>query len=181
MVEAYSDEDDPLDDNDAEIYLLPLQRAVDSKIIEITGGTALPAVVNEYPYTTLTNQGREDRIRRLFMDSVINVLAPAFFIGIVGVSYQLTGHMATERELGLSQLIEAMTPNAKQWYTQVSRLLALHLSFDSLYLPAWVISGLIMSGLVFPTSSAAVPVILNILGGLALTSFSVVLRQLSTW
>jgi ATP-binding cassette subfamily A (ABC1) protein 3 len=49
--------------------------------------------------------------------------------------------MASERELGMSQLIEAMTPNRHRWYTQAARLLSTHLAFDIIYLPAWIIVG----------------------------------------
>jgi len=47
--------------------------------------------------------------------------------------------MASERELGMSQLIEAMTPNKHRWHTQAARLLANHLAFDIIYLPSWVV------------------------------------------
>jgi ATP-binding cassette subfamily A (ABC1) protein 3 len=53
--------------------------------------------------------------------------------------------MASERELGMSQLIDAMTPNKRRWKSQAARLLANHLAFDILYAPSWVIASLMLS------------------------------------
>jgi hypothetical protein len=36
------------------------------------------------------------------MGGIIDILAVAFFIGIVGVTYQLVGMMASERELDVA-------------------------------------------------------------------------------
>ena len=92
---------------------------------------------------------------------------------MVGVTYQLTGHMASERELGMSQLIEAMMPNKQRWMPQLARLVSYHIAFDLIYLPAWTIGGAIVSGLVFPDSSYAITIIYHVLLGLALTSTSI--------
>jgi hypothetical protein len=58
----------------------------------------------EFPYTTQTSEEREEEIRRRYMGAIINFLAVAFFIGMVGVTYQLTGLVATEREVSLSPI-----------------------------------------------------------------------------
>lgn len=158
--------------NDAQVYVLPLQHAIDSVIASLNG-TTLPAEINEYPFTSQTQQERADNIRRLYMGSIINILAVAFFISIVGVTYQLTGHMASEREQGMSQLIEAMTPNTRVWHTQAARLLSNHLAFDVIYLPGWILMSIIMSRLVFPTSSVGLILVYHILAGFSLSSFSI--------
>jgi hypothetical protein len=67
------------------------------------------------------------------MGSLISILAVAYFVGIVGICYQLTGEMAKEREIGMSQLIEAMMPNRQRWLPQAARLLSVHISFDILW------------------------------------------------
>lgn len=59
----------------------------------------------------------------------------AFFIGVVGVVYQLVGLMASERELGMTQIIEASMPNERRWEPQAVRLLANHIAFDIMFLP----------------------------------------------
>ncbi|KAK0610321.1 Retinal-specific ATP-binding cassette transporter [Lasiodiplodia hormozganensis] len=158
--------------NDAQIYILPFQHAIDAEIASISG-SSLPSTVNEYPFTPRTAQERRDQIRHSYMGALINILAVAFFIGICGITYQLTGHMASERELGMSQLIEAMTPNKHVWHTQVARLLANHLAFDIIYLPSWIIMAAIMRALVFPSSSYGLLIIYHLLAGLALSSFSI--------
>ncbi|KAK7532032.1 uncharacterized protein J3D65DRAFT_670682 [Phyllosticta citribraziliensis] len=156
-------------DNDPQIYILPFQHAIDAAI----AGSSIPDAVDEFPYTDETEEQRNDRIRHLYMNTLINILGLAFFIGTVGITYQLTGLMAAERELGISQLIEAMSPSSRPWHTQAARLLANHLAFDIVYLPGWIIMGIIVRAIVFPSTSYAVPVILHVLTGLALSSFSI--------
>jgi ATP-binding cassette, subfamily A (ABC1), member 3 len=159
-------------DNDAEIYVLPLQRAIDAEIAQLDG-TPLPETTDEYIYTSETNDERAALIRSLFMESVIDILGDAFFLAVIGVLYHLVGFMATERETGLSQLIEAMTPNKKQWHTQAARLLALHISFCILYAPAWILMSLPQYWLVYPSSPLGITLGMNLLAGLSLTSFAI--------
>ncbi|KAF2460525.1 putative ABC transporter [Lineolata rhizophorae] len=159
-------------DNDQEIYILPFQHAIDAAIASAEG-TQLPDDVDEYIYTDQTQEERDDAIQRAYMNSIIDIVGVAFFIGMVGVVYQLTGHMALERELGISQLIEAMTPNQHRWHTQLARLLASHLAFDIVYLPGWIIMSLFVARLVYPSSSVAILIFFHILAGLSLSSWSI--------
>lgn len=161
-------------DNDVEIYVLPLQRAIDLAIISVSGNTSSSSSqVDEYPFTNMTTEERDDFIRRLYVNALINILAVAYFIGVCGVTYQLTGQMALERELGISQLIEAMTPSPKRWHIQVARLLANHLAFDIIYLPGWIIMGCILRGLSFVNTDIGLLIVYHILAGLALSSSSI--------
>ena len=163
--------------NDVEIYLLPLQRAIDRAISEVDAGnetaTALPDTTEEYSYTSLTRQERLDRIRTRYMGGIIDILAVAFFIGIVGVAYQLTGVIASERENGMAQLLDCMMPNAKRWQPQMVRITANHLAFDMLYGPGWIILSIILSVGVFKKTSAAIIIIFHLLAGLSMSSFSI--------
>ncbi|KUI65178.1 ABC transporter A family member 2 [Cytospora mali] len=163
--------------NDVEIYTLPFQRAIDQAIGSLSAGgssTALGAgTVNEYPFTDETAEERNALIRRLYMGALIDILAVAYFIGVCGVTYQLTGQMALERELGISQLVEAMTPAKEYWHTQAARLLSNHLSFDIIYLPGWIIMGAILRGLSFVHTSWGILIVYHLLSGLALSSFSI--------
>lgn len=163
--------------NDAEIYALPLQYAVDSAIASVNG-SSLPATIHQYPYTSETAEQRTKDINRLYMGSLISILAVAYFIGIVGICYQLTGEMAKERELGMSQLIEAMMPNRARWKPQAARLLSVHISFDILYFPSWIIMSLIVARLNYPKSSAGILVGYFIMSGLALSSWSIAFASL---
>ncbi|KAL9090930.1 MAG: hypothetical protein Q9165_005138, partial [Trypethelium subeluteriae] len=163
-------------DNDAEIYVLPFQHAIDATIASLDN-SSLPQV-DEYPFTSETSQERDNDIQQLYMDSVINILAVAFFLGMVGVTYQLTGLMASERELGMSQLIEAMSPSPVKWHTQAARLMAYHVAFDILYLPGWILSAAIVDDLVFPATSFGLVFIVHLLAGLSLSSWSILVGSL---
>jgi ATP-binding cassette subfamily A (ABC1) protein 3 len=160
-------------DNDVEIYVLPFQRAIDQAIATVAGGSATVPETDEYPFTDLTAREYDDKIRTLYMGALINIMGVALYIGVCGVTYQLTGQMAEERERGISQLVEAMSPAKKAWHTQLARLLSMHFAFDLIYFPGWVIMGFIVWALAFRTSNAAILVIFHILAGLSLTSFSI--------
>lgn len=129
--------------NDQEIYIIPLQHAVDAAIASANSSAdhaLLQDQVFEYIYTSITPKEREDKIRISFMRGVINYLAVAFFISMSGITYHLTGMMvrrftlinvhgtlmwvvqASERESRLSQLIECMMPNRRRWEPQVNWL-----------------------------------------------------------
>ncbi|KAH9860369.1 hypothetical protein J1614_011700 [Plenodomus biglobosus] len=158
-------------DNDVQIYILPFQKAIDQAIAG-NNGTQL-GDIDEFPYTERTQKEYDDRIRTLYMGALINIMGVALYIGVCGVTYQLTGQMADERERGISQLVEAMSPAKKAWHTQFARLMANHIAFDMIYFPGWVIMGFIVWALAFRTSNAAILVIFHVLAGLSLTSFSI--------
>jgi len=153
-------------DNDIQTRLFPLQHAVDFAIAKVSNDSTL-SVPEEYMYTDQTKKEREAAIRRGYQGAIINVLGVAFLIGVIGVVYQLVGFMAMERELGLSQLIEAMGGS------NIARLLSYHIAFDIIYAPGWVIIGTIL-GAVFANTSRGILVIHHILMGLSLSSFSLV-------
>ena len=70
--------------NDPEIYVLPLQHAIDFAIASINSTVdhaALPNQVFEYPFTSETQQQRTDEIRVRYMSGIIQILGVAFFIG----------------------------------------------------------------------------------------------------
>jgi ABC-type multidrug transport system ATPase subunit len=159
-------------DNDAELYILPFQRAIDAAIA-FSSGTELTETIDEYPFTERTQEERAETIRTMYMGALIDIMAVAIYIGVCGVTYQLTGQMASERENGLSQLIEAMAPSKRPWHMQAARLLSNHFAFDIIYLPGWIIMGIILNKLAFPSTSAAILIIYHLLAGLALTSFSI--------
>jgi ATP-binding cassette subfamily A (ABC1) protein 3 len=162
-------------DNPAEIYLIPLQQAIDFAIagVDQTGQATPSMAVDEYPYTMLTEAQWNDQNRVSFMDTVINLLGAAFFAGMVGVSYQLVGFMVSEREMGMTQLLEAMMPNTRTWQPQFARLASLHVAYSLMYLPGWIIIGVLLGLEVFTNTSMAIVIVYHFLAGLALTSFSI--------
>lgn len=162
--------------NDAEIYTLPLQHAIDSAIASASG-TTLP-LPEQFPYTSQTTEQRNRNITRLYMGTLISILGVAYFIGIVGICYQLTGQMAIEREIGMSSLIESMMPNPARWQPQAARILSMHLAFDILYFPSWVIMGVIDARLNYTFSNTGIMVGYFVLSGLALSSWSIAFASL---
>ena len=168
------------DTNDAEVYLLPLQRAVDYAIASVNttiDQAALPSTVLEYPYTSLSQAERNTAIRVNYQGVIISIMAIAFLISLVGVTYHLAGSIASERESGMSQLIEAMMPNRRRWEPQLARILSYHLAFDMLYLPSWIIIGIILGAGVFAQTSKAIVIIYHVLAGLSLVSFTILLAS----
>ena len=125
-------------DNDAQIYLLPLQHQIDAAIASIsqteTQGSSAGSVDN-YLYTSLTQEQNKDRIRINYANSVINVLAVAFLEALAAVTYHLPGFMAAERESGMLQLIEGMFPGGQPWKATFANILAYHWGFSMTYFP----------------------------------------------
>jgi ATP-binding cassette subfamily A (ABC1) protein 3 len=131
-VRIYVDEED----NDVQIYVLPFQNAVDRAIASLNS-TTLPGTIDEYPFTSKTQEEREESIRTSYMGALIDIMGVALYIGVCGVTYQLTGQMASEREGGISQLVEAMSPAKKPWQTQAARLLSNHIASTFLAGLSW--------------------------------------------
>ncbi|KAI9763090.1 MAG: hypothetical protein M1840_000937 [Geoglossum simile] len=162
--------------NDVEVYVIPLQNTIDSAIASINttiDHSSLPSKVFEYPYTSRTQQEREDHIRSVFMNGVADYVAVAFFVGVVGVIYQLVGFVATERESGMAQLIDAMATTIHPWQPQFARLTSHHLAFDIIYLPGWVIMAVILEIGLFTKTSMGILIVFHLLAGMSLTSFSI--------
>ena len=161
-------------DNDQELFVLPLQHALDRAIAGLNASIDVAALprVEAYPYTSLTPDELRTRIRVGYAQGLINILGVAFFVAICGVVYQQVGFQATERELGLSVLMECMMPNARRWQPQVLRLLSYHLAFTLLYLPGWVALSIILKVGVFARTSYGVVLGVHLLAGLALASSS---------
>ena len=85
--------------NDQEIYIIPLQHAIDAAIASMNSTADRPSIpdqVLEYVFTSLTAKEREDKIRINFMKGVIKYLAVAFFIAMSGITYHLTGMMVCQ-------------------------------------------------------------------------------------
>lgn len=164
------------DKNDHEIYILPFQNAIDTVITGLShsnNGEALPGTIDEYPFTDLTQEERDAEIRKNFQGAIQEYIAITFTLGLIGVVYHMTGFIATEREIGISQLIQAMMPSRYSWTPQLIRFLSYHLAFDFLYLPGQVIGALIVWRGLFVDVSAGLIIIYFIIAGWSLTSLSI--------
>ncbi|KXJ86319.1 hypothetical protein Micbo1qcDRAFT_140561 [Microdochium bolleyi] len=163
--------------NDVQIYTFPLQRAVDAAIVNVDGTDATRAAFanmpNEYLFTSETEVERQERVRQQYQAQLTNALGVAYIIIMIGICYHMTGEMATEREIGMSQLIDAMVPTRYLWQPQVIRFLSHHIAFSIVYLPGWVISAIIVARGVFAHSSVVILLLLFILTGLSFASMSI--------
>ncbi|KAI2793571.1 hypothetical protein POX_a00152 [Penicillium oxalicum] len=163
-------------DNDQEIFLLPLQHTIDWAIAQNNGSTkesGLPRQVDQYPFTSLSQKERQDQIRVRYMSAIIDVISVALFIGMVGVTYQLTGLIAVEREIGMSQLIDCVILTSSHGRAQAARFISAHFALDLIYAPGWIVTAFILKYGVFAKTSVGVTLINHILAGLALSSFSI--------
>ena len=158
--------------NDGQVYVLPLQHAIDVAIGSING-TILPSTVNEYPFTSLT----EERFRRKSTLNLVrlnmNTTGCVWVLTLIGVLYHLVQIITEERESEISNLIEAMMPNKRRWECQAIRILAHHLAFDMIYGISWIVIGGIVKAGLFQKSNAAIIIFGFILSGLAFVSFSI--------
>lgn len=127
----------------------------------------------QYPFTQQTEEDRERNTKQSYLNAAIGFFGILFFLGMVGIVYQLTGVVAQERESGLSALVEVMMPNVSRWQTRAIRLLSYFGAFTLIYLPSWLAIGIILSSKVFVIASPAVTILYYLLSGLALCSFSI--------
>ncbi|KAK1985845.1 ABC transporter [Colletotrichum cereale] len=161
------------DNNDVQIYTLPLQRAVDSAIARTNSTEADSSPLSEareWGFTDETEEERQASARRSYQQTIIDYLGVSFVLALIGVSYHLPGHIATEREKGLSQLIDSMMSTRYEWEAQVVRMLSSFYSFASIYLPGWVIASVISRSMIWKQSNIGIVLVFFVLGGLALTS-----------
>ncbi|KAK9473660.1 uncharacterized protein V1510DRAFT_413533 [Dipodascopsis tothii] len=153
--------------SDAEYYVLPVQWAVDKYLLSKIGVDAYtPGVI---AYTSKTEAERQQAVRVTYMSSIINFMAAAMFLAMIGVVYHLCGAIALERERGLTTLMESMGVRKD------ARMLSFFLSFSALYVAGWAVVGLAVAMTMFYTSNHGVVIVYHILSGLSLVSFSLFL------
>ncbi|KAJ8099088.1 hypothetical protein POJ06DRAFT_255912 [Lipomyces tetrasporus] len=154
--------------SDAERYLLPLQWAVDATL---TGLSVLDDAPLSLPYTSRSEEQHRQDIRVNYMNAVINYISPAMYLAMIGVVYHMTGRVASEREHGLSTLLESMGCR------KAARHLSFFLAFSTLYLVGWIVVGVAVGLSLFKTSNLGTVIVFHILNGFANVSWSLVLAQ----
>ncbi|KAJ1325441.1 ATP-binding cassette subfamily A (ABC1) member 3 [Microdochium nivale] len=189
--------DKPGGDNDPQVYVLPLQRAVDGAIAQLeneinnnsndnnTGTNSdddnnIFANVQEWLFTASTEPERRDAANAAYQDSLVGFAGPAVMLAFLGVAYHLPGHVAAERERGLAQLVDAMMYTRTRTITttvtataaaivapSTIRMLSHLLAFTAVYLPGWLAGGLILKLMLWRRTSAGVVVPYFLLSGLA--------------
>lgn len=158
--------------------MIPMQRAIDRIIGQMSNPDAdLLANTREMPFTSLTQDERADWIREVYQQTLVNVLAVMFIATIIWITYDLTGFIATERESGMSTLIDAMIQVKQPWMAQAARIVAHHLSFSIVYAPAWIVSSIIVRAGVYTNTNVAILLFSTIIAGLALSSFAILVAS----
>lgn len=162
-------------DNPEEVYFMPIQRTIDGIIAGMNNTDAPKALANtqEMPFTNMTQKQRDIKVRQIFHKAIVSFMGVAFIASVIWITYHLTGHIATERETGMSQLLDAMMPVSKPWMALAARIISHHLSFSIIYAPAWIIGSIIVRYGVFAYTSLAIVLIFHVIAGLAFASMSV--------
>ncbi|KAM0322314.1 hypothetical protein ACHAQA_009604 [Verticillium albo-atrum] len=177
--------------NDVDKFVLPLQRAVDAAIANVTSSNAsdstgsssgpqpteLPSTIDRLPFTSLTAEEYKKEVRESYQSSIINFLAVAYLTTVMFVTYHMTGFIATERESGMTQLIDAMMPIRRRWVAQLARVISYHASFTLLYLPGWVVGSIVLRANIWSNTSIGVVLIYYVLAGLAMASAAILVSS----
>ena len=94
------------------------------------------------------------------------MLVLALFICFVGISYQLPGAVTSERASLVTAHMKSMG------LLDSARVISWHLSTSLAYLPAWIIIALIWHYRIFSETNAGLLVVVHLLFGLQLASWS---------
>ncbi|KAH6997790.1 hypothetical protein BKA56DRAFT_536741 [Ilyonectria sp. MPI-CAGE-AT-0026] len=131
--------------SDQENLYLPLQLAINNAI---TNSTTIPEVFMFTPETQ-EEQDREHRQSSVLLIGQVYVFA--LFACYFVIIYRFTGLITTERESGMSQLVDAMGGGS----AAAARVLAWLIIFDILCVPCFVVFGVLYGQLICTVFAAA--------------------------
>lgn len=161
--------------NGPELRVLPLQRAVDLEIVSRSKSdntSALPETVREITYTGEGQSALLKDRKNNYLALCSQVFGAIFSFTMIGIVYHMTSFVATERESGMTGLIDTMIPGGSELRARLARQISTYISFALVYCPSWIVIGTVISTVVFPNTSRGLPFGYHILSGLAFTSFS---------
>ncbi|KAF3916532.1 hypothetical protein ABW20_dc0101824 [Dactylellina cionopaga] len=170
--------------------ILPIQLAMDSAIADLPKGT----VVNErsfsensgYVSSYLSSQlsgGSEKKTSsgevavpntNTYYYFLFFLLAPFFFMIFIEMVFHVCGFLTRERESGVTELL------ATQGCRQTPQIVSYFVSFWLLYLPTWIITGIILGVVLFGHTNAGFLVLFQVLAGTATLCMCVFLSTLFT-
>ncbi|KAI5917028.1 hypothetical protein F4810DRAFT_95308 [Camillea tinctor] len=148
--------------NAVDRVFLPLQSTIENAMANISSS---PDIL---PYTLRTQEEVDKRSRLEFQMIALFILSFVFFLTMVPSVHHLVSTMSSERESGMSQLIDAMGGGVA-----LSRVVSYAITFNILYLPLWIILGALFSSLFLPGQSAAIVIFWQVLTGWASTNASI--------
>jgi ATP-binding cassette subfamily A (ABC1) protein 3 len=132
-------------DGSIEGFYLPLQVSIDNAI---TNSSAIPETFS-YAYGDQAIYNRD--AKRSFLGFAASILGFVFVLTMIPVSHHVSSLMSSERESGLSQLMDGMGGDL-EW----ARVMSFAITFDMLYLPLWIILGC-RKHVSPPSSSSCIP------------------------
>lgn len=140
---------------------LPLQLAIDQAI---TGASETPM---QYTFDDSTYEQKLARRRAAEATDIGGTYAIVFFLAYLPIIYHIANTVTSDRASGMSTLIDAMggSPTA--------RVMASTFTFGLLYLPFWIIAGVLYWYIIFPETNAAIPLFWQILSGWAMTNSTI--------
>lgn len=156
-------------DNDPQVYILPLQRSIDRAIAQLGGTNSTTNLdsMEEMLFTNQTDTERRDEANRSYQNTFVRYMGVTILLAFYGMPYHLAGYIATEREKGLSALIDAMMTTTGPWQAQVVRIVSYFCSFSMVYLQGWMAGALILKFMIWKQTSVGVVLPYFILAGLA--------------
>lgn len=101
-----------------------------------------------------------------FIRGTRKLMVLAFFVGYVGVAYQLPGAMASERAHLITSHMKVMG------LLDSARVISWHLSQSLVYLPAWIVVAVVWHHKIFTGTNIAYIILIHVLFGLVLASWS---------
>ncbi|KAK4205213.1 putative ABC transporter [Triangularia verruculosa] len=149
------------DDSAVQIYLLPVQLAVDNAI---TKNNARP---REWAYSLTPQQYLNDNLDAWYSRLVIGTYAVVFFLSTLIPVYHVVSFVSGDRASGTAELIDAMGAGP------AGRVTGTILAFIVVQFPTWLISGCLYQNLLFPESNAAIPIFWQLFNGLAFLNAAV--------
>ncbi|KAF7883671.1 uncharacterized protein EAF02_005591 [Botrytis sinoallii] len=151
--------------------LLPLQWAIDSSI----GSFSKTTPPSELPWSGYFGDQAKDSSSPLDSASWFVVIyyfvAPAFLLALIGVVYHASLFVASERELGITELLDAQT------CTKTPRIFSTIASFVAIYSPGWFVCSILMTQLLFTRCSDVLLLFLTLIAGTSLTVWSLFLSS----
>ncbi|KAF9471023.1 P-loop containing nucleoside triphosphate hydrolase protein [Pholiota conissans] len=153
--------------SDVVTRILPLQWAIDKSIIELQTNVSQQTPL-EWGYSNQTNAQQETAIRLSYDRGIREIIGLAFFLTFTGIVYQIPGSVANERALLITEHMKAMG------LYDSARILSWHVGISLTYLPAWIVVALLWKVRIFVETSGGLIVLVHVLLGLVLASWSFV-------
>ncbi|KAJ7137918.1 hypothetical protein C8R44DRAFT_607470 [Mycena epipterygia] len=151
---------------DFETRMMPLQWAIDRAIMELKSGINV-SVPLEWPFTRETNAEEASIVRTKYIKGITAIIVIAFSITFVGIAYQLTGAMATERASQTTSHMKAMG------LLDSARIISTHIFFSLVYLPSWIVVTIVWHYKIWTETNIGLLLLVNVLFGLSLASWSI--------